>query len=88
MFVISLAETNDPLDQQGAVRHRVGPKDHSFQPKEITHSFLAVCKENNHFRGKTSNINVHLIVVAHLYWKSCKSTKLFCKDYALAVPHS
>ena len=29
-----LAETNDPLNQQGAVRHRVGPKDHEFQLKK------------------------------------------------------
>ena len=29
-----LAETNDPLDQRGAVRHRVGPKDHEFQLKK------------------------------------------------------
>jgi len=39
--VISLAETHDPLDQLGA-------SDHSFQPKEITHSLLTVGKENNH----------------------------------------
>ena len=41
-----LAETNDPLDQRGAVRHRVGPKDHEFQPKKSQTCFwLGVSKE-------------------------------------------
>ena len=33
-------ETHDALDQLGALRHLLGPKHHSFQPKVVTHNFV------------------------------------------------
>ena len=53
-----LTETNDALDQPGAVRHRVGPKHHSLQPKVVTHSFCPENVENNCFHILSQAKNV------------------------------
>ena len=42
MFVILKTETHDPLDQRGAVRHRVG---HSLGQKKSLKVFLACVKQ-------------------------------------------